>query len=74
MNHVYISFIITSFSVSYILSEIEIFRFAQNDISRSADLVPPSDGRKEQRKNCHPERSEGSLYSISEKLVKPLFF
>jgi len=26
----------TSFSVSYILSEIEIFRFAQNDISRSA--------------------------------------
>jgi hypothetical protein len=39
-----------SFLVSYILSEIEIFRFAQNDISRSAV----------QRKNCHPERSEGS--------------
>jgi len=49
----------TSFSVSYILSKIEILRFAQNDISRSAV----------QRKNCHPERSEGFFWVISEKLV-----
>jgi hypothetical protein len=41
----------TSFSVSYILREIEILRFAQNDIF------------------CHPERSEGSSWVISEKLV-----
>jgi hypothetical protein len=33
-------FIITSFSVSYILSEIEILRCAQNDILRS-----PENGR-----------------------------
>ncbi|MEK7397558.1 MAG: hypothetical protein AAB116_11550 [Candidatus Poribacteria bacterium] len=37
----------------------KILRYSQNDISRSA----------EQRKNCHPERSEGSSYAITEKLV-----
>jgi hypothetical protein len=42
---------ITSFSVSYILREIKVLRFAQNDIF------------------CHPERSEGSSWVISEKLV-----